>query len=86
MFLCCVVCESYFPHILSWNVYQQERQLMATISFHPCNHQNRAIGFVAFWVHCVSIVWKCQQKFGMTCDLQRNKFSIFSQNCFLLAI
>lgn len=85
MFLCCVVCERYLPHILSWNVYQQERQLMTIISFHPCNHKNRA-SFVTFWVHCVSIVWKCQQKFGIIFDLQRNKCSIFSQNRFLLAI
>lgn len=64
MFLCCVVCERYLPNILSRNVYQQERQLMTIICFHPCNHKNRA-SFVAFWVHCVSIVWKCQQKFAI---------------------
>lgn len=49
MFLCCVVCERYLSHILSWNIYQQERQLMTIISFHPCTHKNRDIIVPWLW-------------------------------------
>lgn len=89
MFLCCVVCEKSLPHVLSWYIYQQERQLMTIISFHPYSHKSRdiqCIGFETLWVLCVSIVWKCQQNSAMTGELQRNKCSVFSQNRYLLAV